>query len=142
MVRRKAKRRASKRFTGINVTDAALGYAGISIWSEALLGVNPIQFFTKQPASGSSTKLNLYEIMDSMMGGRGGVATNTAGLLGIEPNAFGVLELNARRNGIDAVVKSIGLGIAGGVGKKVTRKPRAYLNKTLRQFGMGDFIRF
>jgi hypothetical protein len=84
----------------------------------------------------------MYEIMDSLMGGAGGVNTATAGVLGIQPNAFGVLELNARKNGIDAVVKSVGLGIAGSVGKKVTRKPRAYINKTIRQFGMGDFIRF
>ena len=142
MARRKANRRATKKFKGINVTDAALGYAGVSIWSEALLGVNPIQFFTKQPGSGSSKKLNMYEIIDSLMGGTGGVNPATAGALGIQPNAFAVVELNARNNGIDAVVKSVGLGIAGTVGKKVTRKPRAYINKTLRQFGMGDMIRF
>jgi hypothetical protein len=145
MARRKANRRATKKFKGINVTDAALGYAGVSIWSEALLGVNPIQFFTKQPASMLSDKLNVYEIIDSLMGGRGGVSTAVGASLttaGSQPNAFGILEKNARTNGIDAVVKSVGLGIAGSVGKKVTRKPRAYINKTIRQFGMGDFIRF
>ena len=142
MARRKQKRRASKKFKGINVTDAALGYAGVSIWSEALLGVNPIQFFQKQPASSSTKQLNLYEIMDSLMGGVGGVNAATATALGVERNAFAIVELNARANGMDAVVKSVGLGIAGSVGKKVTRKPRAYINKTLRQFGMGDFIRF
>ena len=142
MARRKSKRSPRKKFTGINVTDAALGYAGVSIWSEALLGVNPIQFFTKQPAGGSSLKLNMYELLDSVMGGTGGVYGPTATAQGIPQNAFGVIEHNARTNGIDAVVKSVGLGVAGSVGKRVTRKPRAYLNKTLRQFGMGDFIRF
>jgi len=84
----------------------------------------------------------MYEIIDSITGGAGGVYGPSATKLGIEPNAFGVIEYNARKNGIDAVVKSVGLGIAGSVGKKVTRKPRAYINKTIRQFGMGDFIRF
>ena len=142
MARRKQNRRATKKFKGINVTDAALGYAGVSIWSEALLGVNPIQFFTKQPASGSTTRLNMYEIIDSLMGGPGGVNPVTAVALGVERNAFAIVEMNARKNGIDAVVKSVGLGIAGSVGKKVTRKPRAYINKTIRQFGLGDMIRF
>ena len=145
MARRKKQRRSRKKFTGINVTDAALGYAGVSIWSEALLGVNPVEFFTKQPASGSTGKLNIYELIDSAMGGRGGVNAATIAQhypAGTAPNAFGVIQHNARTNGIDALVKSVGLGIAGNVGKKVTRKPRAYLNKTLRQFGMGDFIRF
>jgi len=140
--RSKNKRRASRKFKGINVTDAALGYAGAAIWSEALLGVNPIQFFTRQPASGSSLKLNMYEVLDSLMGGTGGVYGPTATAQGIPQNAFGVIQLNATNNGIDAVVKSVGLGIAGTVGKKVTKKPRAFLNKTIRQFGLGDMVRF
>ena len=142
MARGKNKTVRRRKFKGVNVTDAALGYVGVSIWSEALLGVNPIQFFTKQPASGSSTILNMYEIIDSITGGAGGVYGPSATKLGIEPNAFGVIEYNARKNGIDAVVKSIGLGIAGTVGKKVTKKPRASLNKLIRNFGFGDMIRF
>jgi len=145
MARRKSKRSPRKRFTGINVTDAALGYAGVSIWSEALLGVNPIEFFTKQPAASSTGQLNVYEILDSLMGGKGGVSAATVAQYyppGTKPNAFGVIQVNASRNGIDALVKSVGLGVAGSVGKKVTRKPRAYLNKTLRQFGLGDMVRF
>ena len=134
--------RRRNRFKGINVTDAALGYAGVSIWSEAILGVNPIQFFTRQPASGSSLKLNMYEILDSVMGGTGGVYGPTAVAQGISQNAFGVMERNARNNGVDAIVKSIGLGIAGTVGKKVTRKPRSFLNKTIKQFGLGEWVRF
>lgn len=134
--------RRRNRFKGINVTDAALGYAGVAIWSEAILGVNPIQFFTRQPASGNSFKLNMYEIMDSVMGGTGGVYGPTATSAGIQQNAFAVMERNARNNGVDAIVKSIGLGIAGTVGKKVTRKPRSFLNKTIKQFGLGEWVRF
>jgi hypothetical protein len=145
MARGKKKVTRRRRFKGVNVTDAALGYVGVSIWSEALLGVNPIQFFTKQPASSSTGKLNIYEIIDGLMGGDGGVNPATVSQYypkGTAPTAFGIIEHNARTRGLEAVAKSIGLGIAGTVGKKVTKKPRATLNKLIREFGFGDMIRF
>jgi hypothetical protein len=143
MTRRKQKRRASKRFTGINVTDAALGYAGVAIWSEALLGVDPIQFFTDKTGGGGSFRITGRELMSGLMGGSYGVAEMhvTSGKLDAA-TALSVIKRNATNNAGGALFKSIGLGVAGTVGKKVTRKPRAFLNRQIRNFGMGDFIRF
>jgi hypothetical protein len=140
---RKKQKRSRKRFTGINVTDAALGYAGVAIWSEALLGVDPIQFFTDKTGGGSSFKITGRELISGLMGGSSGVAAMhvTSGKLDAA-TALSVIKMNATNNAGGALLKSVGLGVAGTVGKKVTRKPRAFLNRQMRNFGMGDFIRF
>tara|TARA_R110000824_G_scaffold64046_1_gene167725 strand:- start:3258 stop:3701 length:444 start_codon:yes stop_codon:yes gene_type:complete len=136
-------RRARNKFRGINVTDAVLGYAGVSIWSEALLRVNPFQFFTDTQGAGNSFRITGRELLDGLMGGAGGVSANTAEKWGVAPaNPLGVIMHNAKKNGTTAIFQSIGLGIAGSVGKKVTKKPRSFLNKTIKQFGMGEWIRF
>ena len=135
--------RRRNRFKGINVTDAVLGYAGVSIWSEALLRVNPLQFFTDTQGAGNSFRITGRELLDGLMGGAGGVSPNSAEKWGVSPaNPLGVIMHNAKKNGTTAIFQSIGLGIAGNVGKKVTKKPRSFLNKTIKQFGMGEWIRF
>jgi hypothetical protein len=140
---RKKQKRSRKRFTGINVTDAVLGYAGVAIWSEALLGVDPIQFFTDKTGASSSFKITGRELIDGLMGGTSGVSGMhvESGRIDAQ-SALAVIKDNASRNAGGALFKSIGLGVAGSVGKKVTRKPRAFLNRQMRNFGMGDFIRF
>jgi len=135
--------RRRNRFKGINVTDAALGYAGVAIWSDALLQVSPIQFFTDKTGGGSSWAITGRELLDGLMGGAGGVYAGgvTKGYYSAA-NPFAVIQANASKHGVEALVKTVGLGVAGTVGKKVTRKPRAFLNKTIRQFGLGEWIRF
>jgi hypothetical protein len=143
MPKKKQKRR-TKRFKGINVTDAALGYAGVSIWSNALLQVDPIEFFTSKTGGSypGSFKITGRELLDSLMGGAGGVYAGTAVKHGVAPNAFGAIQHNAITYGPKALFQSVGLAVGGTVGKRVTRKPRAFLNKQLRNFGLGDMIRF
>jgi hypothetical protein len=142
MPKKKQKRR-TKRFKGINVTDAALGYAGVAIWSKALLNVDPIEFFTSK-GGGSSGSLSITgrELIDGLMGGKGGVYGPTAANLGVPANPLGIIQYNAMTNGAGALFQSVGLAVGGTVGKRVTRKPRAFLNKQLRNFGLGDMIRF
>lgn len=142
MARRKKTARR-RRFTGINVTDAALGYAGVSIWTQALLNVDPVQFFMDKEGGGSSLKITARELLAVVTGGDQGVWGGhvTSGLL--EDNtALEVIKMNASQNMGDAIIKSAGLAIGGAIGKKVTRKPRAFLNKQIRNFGFGDMIRF
>lgn len=142
MPKKKQKRR-TRRFKGINVTDAALGYAGVSIWSKALLNVDPIEFFTSK-GGGASGSLSITgrELIDGLMGGSGGVYGPTASNLGVAANPLGIIQHNAMANGAGALFQSVGLAVGGTVGKRVTRKPRAFLNKQLRNFGLGDMIRF
>jgi len=135
--------RARNKFRGINVTDAMLGYASVAIWSDALLRVSPIQFFTDKSGGGSSWSITGRELIDGLMGGTGGVYAG-----GVEKgyykaaNPFAVIEANARKRGVKAIFQSVGLGIAGTVGKQVTKKPRAFINKTLKTFQLDKWIRF
>lgn len=138
---RKKARRRSRRFKGINLPQALIGYAGASIWSEALLGVTPIQFFMSTSHMGSES-ITLRELLDSFQGGSGGVFANTASEMGIEQNALAMIQRKAGDNWIDATIKSVGLGAGSTVVLKLTKKPRAFLNRTVKNFGLGDLVRF
>lgn len=137
---KKKSRRRSRKFTGVNVTQAVIGYAGASIWSEALLKVTPIEFVMSQhSAPAASNRITLRELIDSFTGGRGGVAANWTGP---STNALQMIGENAQASWIDATIKSVGLTAGSTIGLKLTRKPRAFLNKQVRAFGLGDLIRF
>lgn len=142
MAPRKKNRSRRRKFTGINITDAALGYAGVSIWSEALLGVGPIQFFTDTTGGSGTWELTGRELINSLMGGTGGVYGPSATAMGVEANALGVIKHNAMENAGGALFQSIALTAGGVIGKRVTRKPRNFLNRQLKNFGLGDMIRF
>jgi hypothetical protein len=135
-------RRARNKFRGINVTDAAIGYGGLAIWTDALFRVDPVQFITDKGGGRSSYKITVREIFDSVMGGAGGVAANTATGLGINTNAFAMIERNAKTYGLNAIGKSIVYGAATNIGKKVTTKPRAFLNRQLKNLQMEKWIKF
>ena len=146
-----AAKRARNKFKGINVTDFAIGYGGLAIWTDALLMVDPIQFFTDKAGAGNSYRITGRELLDSIMGGAGGVgaylsapktASNPTGGKLTSSNAFSVIERNAKVNGLNAVGKSIVYGVVTGLGKKATTKPRNFLNKNLKQFGLGKYIKF
>lgn len=146
-----AAKRARNKFRGINVTDFAIGYGALSIWSEALLRVDPIQFFTDKTGAGNSLRITGRELLHSIQGGSGGVgaylsqpasASNpSGGKLGVS-NAFGAIEYNAKMNGLNAIGKSIVYGVVTTVGKKATVKPRSFLNKMVKTVQMDKWIRF
>jgi len=139
MARKKAARRRTRRFKGLNVPQAIVGYAGATIWTEALLGVSPIEFvMATGGTAAASNKISLRELIDSIAGGAGGVA----GWGGTETNALEIIQSNASANWIDAAIKSVGLGVGSTVILKLTKKPRAALNRTVRNFGLGDVLRF
>jgi hypothetical protein len=137
--RKKPARRRTRRFKGLNVPQAIIGYAGATIWSEALLGVSPIEFVMSDKGSGGSNKINLKELIDSLTGGRGGVAANWGGP---ETNALQMIQRNAKASWIDAALQSVTLGVGSTVILKLTKKPRAALNRTVRNFGLGDVVKF
>lgn len=139
---KKKQRRRSRKFKGLNVTDAVLGYAGVSIWSEALLGVDPIQFLTDKTGGTGTWQITGRELVDSILGGTGGAGATSTANVGVAQNAFGVIKHNATQNATNALWQSAGLAVAGTVGKRVTRKPRNFLNRQLKNFGLGDMIRF
>jgi len=137
---KKAKRRARRKFTGINVPQALIGYAGATIWSEAILGVTPLEFFlSDSTVAAPSGAIVLRELIG---GGTGGVRASTAGKLGIAQSAMAMVQHRFQQNWMDAAIKSVGLTAGAAIGMKLTKKPRAFLNRTVRNFGLGDLVRF
>jgi len=140
MARKKAKRRSRPKFKGVNIPQALIGYAGATIWSEATLGVTPLEFFmSDSTVAQPSGSIVLKELLG---GGSGGVRASTASTLGIGQNALAMIQHNFKQNWIDASIKSIGLTAGAAIGMKLTKKPRAFLNRTIRNFGLGDLVRF
>ena len=138
---KKAKRsRRRRKFTGVNLPKALIGYAGATIWSEATLGVTPLEFFMSDSAVGApSGAIVLRELIG---GGTGGVRSATATKLGIGQNAIAMIQHNFKQNWMDAAIKSVGLTAGAAIAMKLTKKPRAFLSKTARDFGLGDIVRF
>jgi len=95
-----------------------------------------------QQTGGGSRQITFKELLDSFAGGTGGVHGPTATAMGIEQNALAMIQRNARANWIDATVASVGLGVGSTVVLKLTKKPRAFLNRTVKNFGLGDLVRF
>ena len=78
MARRKSKRSPRRKFTGLAVLPALEAYVQTSIWTEAALGVNPIEFFTGivggkfKPGTDGGQVITLPELMGAGPGGIGG----------------------------------------------------------------------
>ena len=144
MARGKKKKQYRKKFTGINITNALEGYSYVHIWSNAIFESNPATFLFDTGGAGGSPRLNLREIIDSLMGGTGGVGTTDVSHAYArgDRNAFDVMATNAQDNWLDASFKTVGTGIGWRVGKKLTSKPRSYANKLIKQVGLGDMIKF
>ena len=146
MAKRK-KKQYRKKFKGINVTNTLEAYTQVAVWSEAAFEMNPIEFLFSQDG-GYSTSISAKELVQSLMGqnvlgqydastGRGSSAIKRG-----DQNALDVIQTNFKDNWMDAAWKSVGLGVGWRLGRKATQKPRRYMNKLLKDFGLSDMIRF
>ena len=139
MARKKQKRR-SKKFKGINLVDAGLGYAGLSVWTNVLFNLDPYYFVMGKDTAGKARNfghaagagaISLREIIENF-----GKVHGTTGKTEIQ-----LASQNLSDNWTEGLWKSATIAVAGTVGKRLTRKPRAFVNKYLRQFGLGDIVR-
>jgi hypothetical protein len=144
MARRKSKRSPRRKFTGVAVLPALEAYVQTSIWTQAALGVNPIEFFTGftdgkfQPGIDGGNRITLPELMGAGPGGAGGNFGSYAKNL---PEAIG-----KNMGGIEGVImtglKSAGVGIGFRLVNKMTRKARSGLNRNiLKPLGVSTMVR-
>jgi len=134
---RKKKRRRSRKFKGINLVDAGLGYAGLSVWTNAAFNLDPWAFFTSREP-GTSTmahQVTLKELLTKFGKPHGGTSPWAAKSEGQ------IVQANIEANWMDGLWKSAGILVIGAVGKRLTKKPRAWANKTIRNVGLGDMVR-
>ena len=141
---RKSKRSPRRKFTGLAVLPALEAYVQTSIWTEAALGVNPIEFFTGivggkfKPGTDGGQVITLPELMGAGPGGIGGNFGSYAKNL---PEA-----IQKNMGGIEGVImtglKSAGVGIGFRLVNKMTRKARSGLNRQiLKPLGVSTMVR-
>ena len=148
MARRKKSRAPRRnRSKGINVLNAAEVYVQSSIWTEKLLNVNPFEMVTGitegvyKPAADGGERITIPELLKGFQGGSYADTPTKA----IARNITGKTNPDVMEVGTALVMPAIQTALVGvgfKFGKKLTSKPRAAINRGLRQFGLGDFIRF
>jgi hypothetical protein len=122
-------------------------YVQTSIWTEAALGVNPIEFLTGitttggvtsfRPGSDGDRRITLPEILGAGPGGIGGNFTGSNSLQA---------QIATNLNGVEGIVmaglKSAGVGIGFRLVSKMTRKARSGLNRQiLKPLGVSTMVR-
>ena len=148
--KKKAAARARRnRNKGVNVLSLAEGYVQTSIWTEKLFNTNPFEFVTGitsgtyNPGSDGGSIISIPEIIKYQGGNFGTYAADLPSA--VSRNITGKTSSDV----MDVVgglfmpaVQTALVGVGFKFGKKATRKPRAALNRGLRQFGLNDFIKF
>jgi hypothetical protein len=165
----KAKRLAKarrNRFKGINLVSTVEGYVQTGIWTEALFHANPFEVVTGRtygddgpiynPGSDGGDVITLPEILGFRGGGHSGqiggdygtyapdaitaVARNLSG--GINTTLADTNWMSASWGLLMPAVTTAAVTVGFKWGKKLTSKPRARVNKFLKdQLKIGDLVR-
>lgn len=152
MARRRKKTTSRRRFTGINLLNAAEAYALTSVWTQAAFNTNPIEFVTgvyNHPKHGATYNpggdgghvITLPELIGLRKGGHtgsfgGNYGTYASGFTdAVAKNLGGIQGL------IMPAVQSAGITIGFKLANRLTRRPRSMGNKMLKQLGVGGMVR-
>ena len=147
--KKKAAARARRnRSKGVNVLALAEGYVQTGIWTSKLFNTNPWEFVTGitggtyNPGSDGGSVISIPEILLKKGGNFGtyaadlpsAVAKNITGKSTTDP-------IEVATSLIMPAVQTALVGVGFKFGKKMTNRPRAAINRGLRQFGLNDFIK-
>lgn len=139
--------RRRNRARGVNVINAAEAYVQTGIWTEKLFRANPFEFFTGitegvyKPGRDGGERITIPELLK---GFQGGTYASTP-MRAINRNLTGrhVPEIMQVASGLAMpAVKTALVGAGFKFGKRATSKPRAALNRLLRDFKLDGFIKF
>ena len=142
-----AARRARNRNKGLNVVALTETYLQVGVWTESLFQTNPFEFATGitegqyKAGRDGGQRISIPELMTGFKGGD--YADNP--IDAVKRNLAGKKNASITEVGMGLAwpaVQSALIGAGFKFGRKMTAKPRAALNRTIRQFGLGDLIRF
>ena len=138
MARGKKKRSRRRKFTGINVVNAAEGFIQANWVTQGFLNTDPVAALVGKSSAGYGF---LKGVSDT--GGKKRVALTELLGLGGEDAAtnWGYVLDNVKENWLDVAIKTTLTTGGFRIGKRLFRKPRAQINKSLRMLGVGDTIR-
>ena len=138
MARGKKKRSRRRKFTGINVVNAAEGFIQANWVTQGFLNTDPVAALVGKSSAGYGF---LAGVSDT--GGKRRIALTELLGLGGEDAAtnWGYVIDNVKENWLDVAIKTTLTTGGFRIGKRLFRKPRAQINKSLRMLGVGDTIR-
>jgi len=142
-----AARRRRNRSKGVNVVNVAEAWLQTSIWSEKLLNVNPFEMVTGitegvyKAGSDGGERITIPELLT---GFRGGTYADTPSKA-IARNVTGKADADIMEVGTALIMPAVQTALVGvgfKFGKKATSRPRAAINRMLKQFSLDGIIRF
>jgi len=138
MARRK-KRTSRRRFTGINLVNAAEAIVGANIVTQGLFNTDPLAFLIGKTSAGYGQR----NLAISDTGGKRRVGIGELfGLGGGDIEAqWGYVVQNAKDNFASIAVQTVIAGVGFKLGKKLLAKPRREVNKAFKMLGIGQTIR-
>jgi hypothetical protein len=138
MARKKAKGRSRRKFTGVNVVNAAEAYIQANWITQGFAGTDPLAFLIGKTSQGYGA---LVGVSDT--GGQSRVGLTE--LLGFgnksaQANLDTVIA-NVRANWFDVLLKGAITTASFKVGKKLFSRQRRQINKGLKMLGAGTFLK-
>ena len=143
-----AARRRRNRSKGLNVVALTEGYLQTGVWTEKMFKVNPFEFATGtidgkyNPGGDGGQRITIPELI--LTGFKGGSYADNP-VDAVKKNITGKSNASVVEVGQGLVwpaVQTALISVGFKFGKKATSKPRAMLNRALRQLQLGDLIRF
>jgi len=124
----------------VNVLNLAEGLMYANVGTKWVFGTDLMTFVNPTTANkagwDNSWEVSGRELLDLAMGGGGGISAKS-----FPEGLPGVIKHNLRVHAPDSIFKLVTIPIAFKFGKKVTSKPRAALNRGLRQIGLGNVVK-
>lgn len=136
MARRK--KRTRRRFTGINLVNAAEAIVGANIVTQGLFRTDPLAFLIGKTGEG-------YGSTSLAVANNGGVRIGIGELFGLGganiTNQWDAVAANARANFANMAVQTVIAGVGFKLGKRLLSKPRREINKAFRMLGLASTLK-
>jgi hypothetical protein len=138
--RKKKTKRRTRWKSAINVVNLAETAMLAGVGTKWVFGTDLMTFINPTTANraqwDNSWEVTGKELLDIALGGGGGINPKSY------PDGLqGVIKHNLRVHAADSIFKMVTIPIAFRLGKKLTTKPRAALNKGIRQIGLGNMVK-
>jgi len=137
MARKKAKGRSRRKFTGVNVVNAAEAYIQANWITQGFASTDPLAFLIGKTSGGYGA---LVGVSDGPMSRVGLTELLGFGNKSAQENLDTVLA-NVRANWFDVLVKGAITTGSFRIGKKLFSRQRRQINKGLKMLGAGSFLK-
>jgi hypothetical protein len=144
---KQAASRRRNRSKGLNVLSVTEGYLQTGVWTEKLFHANPFEFATGvvggryRPGADGGDVITVPELLTGFAGGD----YADSPIESVKRNIAGKKDASITEVGMGLVWPAVQTALIGAgfkFGRKMTSKPRAAINRGIRQLGLGDLIRF